>query len=146
MDRRLVSAWWTLKIALGSVAVLVGVDKFVNVLTSWSDYLNPVALEYVAVDAEVLVRAAGIVEMIVGIAILTRWTRLGAYLAALWFVIMAANLISMQKFYDVAVLDLLLAASAFALAQITAVRQEEMSEVEAPQWEPAPREILTLRL
>ena len=148
MDRRLVSTWWTLKIALGAAPFLAGLDKFFNVLTSWADYLNPVVLQYVPVDPEVLIRGLGAVEMIVGLAILTRWTRLGAYLAALWFVAIAVNLISMQRYYDVAVRDLVLAVGAFALAQLTAVRQAELvvDSGDARAWEPSPREILTLRL
>ena len=60
-------------------------------------------------------RAVGVIEMIVGIAILTRWTRLGAYVAAAWLVGIAFNLISMGAFFDVAVRDLLIAVAAFSL-------------------------------
>src|SRR4029077_12131911 len=42
-----------------------------------------------AVAPETLMRAVGVIEMIVGIAILTRWTRLGAYVAAAWLVCIA---------------------------------------------------------
>ena len=86
MDRRFTSTWWTLKIALGLAPLLSGLDKFFNLLTNWTDYLNPRALELVPVDAEVFMRGVGVIEMIVGLALLTRWTRLGAYLAACWLV------------------------------------------------------------
>jgi methylamine utilization protein MauE len=146
MDRRLVATWWTLKIALGAAPLLAGLDKFFNLLTNWTDYLNPMVLQYVPLDAEVLMRGVGIVEMIVGLAILTRWTRLGAWLAALWFVAIAINLVSMQRYYDIAVRDLLLAVSAFTLARLTAVRQAEQVESHGMVWETSPREILTLKL
>ena len=68
-------------------------------------------------------RAVGVVEMIVGIAILTRWTRLGAYVAAAWLVGIALNLVTMGAFFDVAVRDLLIAVSAFSLARLTEVRE-----------------------
>ena len=146
MDRRLNSTWWTLKIALGAAPFLAGLDKFFNLLTNWTDYLNPVALQYVPVDAETFMRGAGVVEMIVGLAILTRWTRLGAYLAACWLVAIAVNLVSMEKFYDVAVRDLLLAVAAFSLARLSAVRQSEMAVSDAKAWEPSPTGILSLKL
>lgn len=146
MDRRLTSTWWTLKIALGAAPFLAGLDKFFNVLTNWTDYLNPVALQYVPVDAETFMRCVGIVEMFVGLAILTRWTKLGAYLAACWLVAIAVNLVAMEKFYDIAVRDLLLAVAAFALARLTAVRQEEVASVAAPRWEPSQNSILSLNL
>jgi hypothetical protein len=146
MDRRLNSTWWMLKIAVGAAPFLAGLDKFFNLLTNWSDYLNPVALQYVPVDAETFMRGVGVVEMIVGLAILTRWTRLGAYVAACWLVAIAVNLVSMEKFYDVAVSDLLLAVAAFSLARLTAVRQTEMAATDATPWQPSPQGILTLHL
>jgi uncharacterized membrane protein YphA (DoxX/SURF4 family) len=146
MDRRLASTWWTLKIALGLAPFLAGLDKFFNVLTNWTDYLNPKALEFVPVAADVFMRGVGIIEMIVGLAILTRWTRLGAYLAACWLVAIAVNLVSMEKFYDVAVRDVLLAVMAFALARLTTVRQAEQTSSDATAWEPSPRGILSLNL
>ena len=147
MDPRLTSAFWTLRIAFGLTAFLAGLDKFLNLLTSWTDYINPVVLQLVPLDPEMLIRAIGIVEIAIGLAILTRWTRIGAYAAALWLVVLAVNLASMQRFLDVAVRDLLLAACAFALARLTEVRQADMVvETDAREWEASPREILTLKL
>jgi hypothetical protein len=60
--------------------------------------------------------------MIVGIAILTRWTRLGAYVAAAWLVCIALNLLAMGAFFDVVVRDLLIAVAAFSLARLTELR------------------------
>ena len=145
-NRRLASTWWTLKLALGAAPLLAGLDKFFNVLTNWTDYLNPVVLQYVPVDAEVVMRGVGIIEILVGLAILTRWTRVGAYVAALSFVAIAVNLVSMQKYYDIAVRDLLLAVSAIALARLTAVRQAEVVDSDARAWEPSRDQILTLNL
>jgi len=147
MDRRFTSTWWTLKIALGLAPLLSGLDKFFNLLTNWTDYLNPRALELVPVDAEVFMRGVGVIEMIVGLALLTRWTRLGAYLAACWLVAIAVNLVSMEKFYDVAVRDLLLAVAAFSLARLTTVRlAAERAESDGVPLEPAQRGILSLNL
>jgi uncharacterized membrane protein YphA (DoxX/SURF4 family) len=146
MEPRIVSTWWTLKIALGAAALLAGLDKFFNLLTNWTDYLNPVALQYVPVDPESFMRGVGVVEMIVGLVILTRWTRLGACLAALWFVAIAVNLVAMHRYYDIAVRDFLLAVSAFTLARLSGVRHASRVDSDARKWELSSREILTLRL
>jgi len=122
MDQRLNSSWWALRIALGLSPFLAGLDKFFNLLTKWTMYLNPLALRVVPVAPETFMRAVGVIEMIVGIAILTRWTRLGAYVAAAWLVCIALNLVSMGAFLDVAVRDLLIAVAAFSLARLTEVR------------------------
>jgi hypothetical protein len=61
--------------------------------------------------------------MVVGLMILTRWTRIGSYIAMLWLIAIAVNLISTGRFFDVAVRDLLMAIAAYTLARLTEVRQ-----------------------
>jgi uncharacterized membrane protein YphA (DoxX/SURF4 family) len=133
MDQRLNSSWWALRIALGLAPFLAGLDKFFNLLTKWTMYLNPLALRVVPVAPETFMRAVGVIEMIVGIAILTRWTRLGAYVAAAWLVCIALNLVSMGAFFDVAVRDLLIAVAAFSLARLTEVRASVVHPFTHPQ-------------
>lgn len=57
--------------------------------------------------------------MAVGVAILTRWTRLGAYVAMAWLAAIALNLVAMGSFFDVAARDLEMAIAAYALARLT---------------------------
>jgi hypothetical protein len=123
MDQRLLSSWWALRIGLGLAPFLAGLDKFFNLLTNWQMYLNPLALRLIPVSAGTFMHAIGVVEMVVGLAILTRWTRLGAYVAAAWLVCIALNLVTMGAYFDVAVRDLLIALGAFTLARLTEVRQ-----------------------
>lgn len=133
MDRRMASSWWALRIALGAVPFLAGLDKFFNLLTNWTDYLNPLVLRIVPLDPGVFMRCVGVVEMIVGLAILTRWTRLGAYVASAWLVGIALSLVTMGAFLDVAARDLVLAVAAFAFARLTEVRQSALARsVTAP--------------
>ncbi len=68
-------------------------------------------------------RVVGIIEMIVGLAILTRWTRLGAYVAMVWLVAIAINLATTGMFFDLAVRDIEIAIGAYALARLTEVRE-----------------------
>src|SRR5512133_190651 len=125
MDKHMNSSWWALRIGLGVAPFLAGLDKFFNLLARWELYLNPLALRLIPVAPATFMRAVGVIEMIVGLAILTRWTRLGAYVAAVWLVGIALNLITMGAFLDVAVRDLLLAVAAFTLARLTEARQPE---------------------
>src|SRR5215469_10920990 len=109
MEQRLDSSWWALRIGLGLAPFLAGLDKFFNLLTNWKMYLNPLVLRLVPVDPGTFLHAVGVIEMIVGLAILTRWTRPGAYIAAAWLVGIALNLVTMGTFFDIAVRDILLA-------------------------------------
>jgi uncharacterized membrane protein YphA (DoxX/SURF4 family) len=120
--KKLVTVWWVLRIGLGLGPFLAGLDKFFNLLTDWTMYLSPLALKVVPVSAPVFMRAVGVVEMIVGLLILAGGTRIGGYVAMVWLVAIAANLVSMGMFYDLAVRDVEIALSAFALAVLTEVK------------------------
>lgn len=122
-DKRLGSAWWALRIALGVGPFLAGLDKFFNVLTDWSMYLSPAVPRLLPISGPTFMRAVGVIEMIVGLAILTRWTRIGAYVAMAWLVAIAVNLLTTGMFFDVAVRDLEIAVAAYALAKLTEVRE-----------------------
>jgi len=78
-----------------------------------------------------LMGIVGIVEIAVGIAVLTAWTRLGAYVASAWLVLVAVNL-ALAGYFDVAVRDVVMAIGAFTLARLTEVRQEQLVNSQAP--------------
>jgi hypothetical protein len=120
---RLDQAWWALRIGLGLGPLLAGLDKFFNILTDWTMYLNPLALKVVPLSPAAFMRVVGVIEMAVGIAILTVFTRLGAYIAAAWLVAIALNLVAMGMFFDLAVRDLEIALAAFVLAKLTEIRR-----------------------
>src|SRR5512141_228474 len=119
LDKSLKSAQIALRVGLGLAAFLAGLDKFFNLLTTWTVYLNPLATRLVPVSPATFMHAVGAIEMIVGLAILTRWTRLGAYVAMAWLTGIALNLITMGAFFDVAVRDLEMAIAAYTLARLT---------------------------
>lgn len=122
-ERRLGTAWWVLRMGLGVGAFAAGLDKFFNLLTTWSMYLSPFAERLLPVSAAVFMRAVGVVEMLVGLAILTRWTRAGAWAMAAWLAAIAVNLALAGTFWDLAVRDLEVAIAAFALARLTEWRR-----------------------
>ena len=123
MDRRLDSAWWALRLGLGLGPFLAGLDKFFNLLAQWDMYLSPAVTKLLPVSGATFMRVVGVIEMIVGLAILTRWTRIGAYVAMVWLVLIAINLVTTGNFFDLAVRDLEIAIGAYALARLTEVRE-----------------------
>ena len=108
-----------LRIGLGLAAFLAGLDKFVGLLADWPGYLAPVVAGMLPTSPETFMRVIGVVEMIVGLAILTRWTREGAWVASAWLLLIAVNLVLTGRFFDVAVRDVAMAIAAFALARLT---------------------------
>lgn len=125
-DSRLDQAWWVLRIGLGLGPFLAGLDKYFNLLTNWTGYISPLALKLLPFSGQTFMHIVGVIEMIVGLAILTKWTRLGAYVASAWLVAIAINLVSTGMFFDVAVRDVEMALAAFVLARITEVRRDAL--------------------
>jgi uncharacterized membrane protein YphA (DoxX/SURF4 family) len=121
-DRRMSQAWLALRLAFGVVPVVAGLDKFFNLLTNWEQYLNPFARRLLPVSDVAFMRAAGVIEIVVGLMILTRWTRLGAYIASAWLALIAINLLATAHYFDIAARDGALAVGAFALARLQEVR------------------------
>jgi uncharacterized membrane protein YphA (DoxX/SURF4 family) len=119
---RLESPRLALRVSFGLVPLLAGLDKFTYVLADWSAYVAPVARALLPVDPQTFLYAVGVVEILVGVAVLTRWTVIGSYVAAGWLTLVAGNLV-LAGFFDVAVRDLVLAVAAFALARLTEVRE-----------------------
>jgi uncharacterized membrane protein YphA (DoxX/SURF4 family) len=125
-DSRLDQAWWVLRIGLGVGPFLAGLDKYFNLLTNWTGYISPLALKILPFSGQTFMHIVGVIEMIVGLAILTKWTRLGAYVASVWLLLIAINLVATGMFFDVAVRDVEMALAAFVLARITEVRSDAL--------------------
>jgi hypothetical protein len=116
---RLTTPWWALRIALGAAAFMAGLDKFFNLLADWPGYLSPLATHMLPTSASSFMHVIGVVEMAVGAIILAGYTQAGGYVAALWLVAIALNLVTTGRYFDVAVRDVAMAIAAFTLARLT---------------------------
>src|SRR5215475_5585305 len=135
---KLDTAWWALRIALGIGPIVAGLDKYFNKLADWQMYLSPLTTKVVPVSPATFMHIVGIIEIIAGIVVLSRFTKIGAYVVTAWLIAIALNLLTMGKFLDIAVRDLGLAVAAFSLAQLTAVREESTSSVHVGNAQPFP--------
>jgi uncharacterized membrane protein YphA (DoxX/SURF4 family) len=136
-DNRLNTTWWALRVLFGFVPIAAGLDKFFNLLNNWEMYLNPLAIKVTPVSPATFMHIVGVIEIIAGVVVLSKLTRIGAYVVTLWLIAIALNLLTMGKFLDVAVRDLGLAVAAFSLAQLTAVREEGTSRVRTGNAQPS---------
>jgi hypothetical protein len=123
MDLRLQTPTTIMRVAIGLMATLAGLDKFFNILADWGSYVSPVVAQLLPFSTDVLMWIVGIVEFAVGISILTALPVVGAYIASAWLLLVAGNLI-LGGYLDVAVRDVVLSISAFTLARLVQVRHE----------------------
>jgi uncharacterized membrane protein YphA (DoxX/SURF4 family) len=116
-------AWWTLRIGLGVVMTVAGLDKFFNLLAHWPTYISPAADYVIPFSNQAFMYIVGVGEMLLGLAILSgRFTREAAYAATAWLSLIAINLLLHgQTYLDVAARDVLIACGAFALGRLSEV-------------------------
>jgi uncharacterized membrane protein YphA (DoxX/SURF4 family) len=129
-DIHLNRSYWTLRIVYGVVPIVAGLDKFTNLLTDWKRYLSPLALKVVPIAPATFMQIVGVIEIVAGIIVLTRWTRLGAYIVCGWLAAIALNLVTTGQYFDVAVRDVVMAFGAAVLGELAA------SHVHAPKAHP----------
>ena len=107
-----------LKFTYGLVPIVAGLDKFANLLTDWSQYLNPSLAQMLPFSAATFMAIVGVIEIVAGILVFVR-TELGAYVVSAWLVCIALTLLLSGKYLDVAVRDLVMAIGAYSLARLT---------------------------
>jgi uncharacterized membrane protein YphA (DoxX/SURF4 family) len=132
MNERVNRVWWLLRLVFGLVPIVAGLDKFLGLLADWEAYLGPLARSLIPMDPGAFMKLAGVVEIAAGILVLSRYSRIGAYVVSAWLVGIALQLVTTGHYLDVAVRDLVMAAGAFSLGQLAEVRERLPGRAAAP--------------
>lgn len=107
-----------MKITFVILPIAAGLDKFFNILVQWDTYLAPSIVEMLPFSGDTFMKIVGVIEIIAGIIVAVR-TRLGAYIVSIWLLLIALSLIFTWHHPDVAVRDIVMAISAYVLAQLS---------------------------
>jgi len=118
VTKKLVDIQVFLKYTYGLVPIVAGADKFFNLLTSWSEYLNPTLAGLLPFSEKVFMMTVGGIEIIAGVLVFLK-PHIGAYVVCAWLVLIALTLIASGTYLDVAVRDLVMAVGAFTLAKLS---------------------------
>lgn len=124
-NARLNHLYVPLRLCFGLVPIVAGADKFTNILTDWSQYLPVSLAELLPIEPGVFMMIVGVIEIVAGLAVLTRLTRLGGYIVAAWLVLIAAN-VAIAGYFDIAVRDIVMALGAYTLSGLAALRGEPL--------------------
>jgi hypothetical protein len=106
-----------MKLTFGIVPIVAGLDKFTNVLTNWSNYIQPAVARMLPFAPSTFMMIVGVIEIAAGIIVLAK-PRVGGYVVAGWLAVIALTLLASGNYFDVAVRDLVMAVGAFTLARI----------------------------
>ena len=128
MIQQLERTYLALKFTYAFVPIVAGADKFFDLLTNWDKYLPSYVTSMLHVTPHQFMMVVGVVEIIAGILVLTKLTRLGALVVAAWLVLVALN-VAIAGYLDIAVRDVVMALGAYTLATLAAVRGEALLPV-----------------
>jgi uncharacterized membrane protein YphA (DoxX/SURF4 family) len=106
-----------LKYTFGLVPIVAGLDKFLNILTNWSQYISEGFAGILPFEPSTFMMIVGVIEIIAGVLVITK-TKIGAYVVSAWLAAIALTLIFSWSYVDVAVRDLVMAIAAFCLATL----------------------------
>lgn len=109
-----------LKFTYGIIPIVAGADKFTNLLTDWSHYLNPTLKSLLPFSDHLFMMLVGVIEIVAGILVFISPQK-GAYLVSAWLVLIALSLLASGNYLDVAVRDVAMAIGAFTLAKISGI-------------------------
>lgn len=116
---RVWAAYRLLHLGFIALPLVMGLDKFINGLTYWPDYLAPWIVDILPLSAQAAMYAVGVVEICAALAMIVA-PRIAAPVVALWLGGIIVNLLTYPGHLDVALRDLGLLIAALALALLAA--------------------------
>lgn len=120
------AAFWVLRLGFIALPLLMGLDKFTNLLTDWPGYLAPWVVAALPISAQAAMYVIGAVE--IGIALRPR---LAAWVVAAWLAGIILNLLTYTGFFDVALRDVGLLVAAVSLGLLASRYDRPRTEVDA---------------
>jgi uncharacterized membrane protein YphA (DoxX/SURF4 family) len=112
-------AFMLLRLGFAVLPIVVGLDKFFDVLVDWPQYLAPWVDDVLPGSPSDVMHAVGVVEVLAGVAVAVK-PRLGAPLVAAWLAGIVVILVTYSGWYDIALRDFGLMLGALTLARLAA--------------------------
>jgi hypothetical protein len=109
-----------LRIGFTVLPIVMGADKFANVLVNWENYLAPWIRHLSPLSATHTMHIVGVIEILAGVAVAIK-PRYGAYLVAAWLGGIVINLLTYSGYYDIALRDFGLMLGALTLARLASL-------------------------
>src|ERR1041385_2119591 len=113
--------WTILKFTYSIVPIVAGLDKFTNLLTDWSQYLNPTLAGMLPMEPHSFMMIVGVIEIVAGFLVLFK-TELGALIVSAWLILIALTIIASGRYLDVAVRDIVMGIGAYCLSRLSKVK------------------------
>lgn len=116
-------AFMILQSGLVAVPLIAGMDKFVEILANWSQYLAPGIPQFLGVSTRNFMYFTGFVDIIVAIGV-ALYPRIFSYVLMGWMMGIIVNLLILGQYFDIVLYDFGLAVAAFALSRLSQLKEE----------------------
>ncbi|CAN5733651.1 hypothetical protein BH11PAT2_BH11PAT2_07280 [soil metagenome] len=105
-----------LRLSYAAFLVVIGIDKILHtdMIAPWVMYIGPVIHTILPVSPVTVISVEGLIEIALGIVLLTTWIRLGAIFLLVTTLLLCVDLF-LLGFYNLALHDLLFCAGTFVL-------------------------------
>lgn len=111
-------AFRILQVAFIVAPIVAGLDKFFYLLTNWSQYIAPLALNIINYNDRPFMMVVGVIEVVAGIGVIFK-PKLFAYIVAAWLLCIIINLLMTGQYFDIVLRDIGLMLAAVALAKLS---------------------------
>jgi uncharacterized membrane protein YphA (DoxX/SURF4 family) len=109
-----------LRLGFTVLPIVVGIDKFTNLLVDWPKYLAPWLVGIAPFGPSAIMHVVGVVEIVAGLVVAVK-PRYGAWLVAAWLGGIVVTLVTSPGWFDVALRDVGLLLAAVTLARLASV-------------------------
>lgn len=99
--------------------LLAGIDKFFHYLVDWNIYVSPAYASLFGGRVNLMMRGAGIVEIVAGLLVAAK-PSVGGIVVAVWLWGIILNFLLIPGYFDIALRDFGLSLGALALARLAA--------------------------
>ena len=111
-------AYQILRLGFTVAPIVAGIDKFLNLLVNWDQYLPPLVNNLTGGYGHQLMLVVGVIEIIAGLGVWFK-PKIFAYVVAAWLLLIIVNLLLIPGYFDVALRDFGLALGAIALGRLS---------------------------
>lgn len=124
-------AFRLLQIGFVVAPTIAGLDKFLNLLVSWEQYVAPSIAGILPMSPRAFMMIVGVIEIAAGLLVAIR-PRIGGYVVAGWLAAIIFNLLISGRYFDIALRDVGLMIGAFALARLASAHEHAGGPVTVP--------------
>lgn len=118
--------WTIARYVYGLVPILIGADKFTFFIVNWKIYVSPFVASYIPIMY--FIPLVGIIEIVAGLIILSKYPRFGAYLVAAWIILVIVNLFMIGGMYDIILRDIAIAFGYIVFGMMTGLKESAQQQ------------------